>query len=435
MSFQDIVSIARSRIGEEYVFGAMVNYTDSTHNGPWDCAEFATWCTYQATGLLIGAEPDDPRNGDAYTGFWADDAVSSGLVVSVDEALRNAGYMLLRVPIRGRIGHIAISVGNGRDVVEAASSSLGVVERSAEGRIWDYGVRIPDSHDFTDIVAPGGQLFFRASRNPRYDHRVERIQTALRDAGFNPGPIDGKFGVATETAVAQFQRARGLVVDGVVGPETGRALGLPFWDGNADDDAGASDITNDPNDDSKDYLTTPTPNFRSLVDGGVFSDNPHRGGGKRAFRTNNPGAINFAFGGGGAWQARIPGFVGRTFADSAGNKTAIYEAPEQGIAAWYHLFVERYGLDADTPVSIRELSRRYAGVATWMHASARSYVAGWVRYSNGELEADSRVTFSDDRSVEAFAFGCFGHELGEATALGADQIRHGIKLGRTLEAD
>lgn len=53
---------------------------------------------------------------------------------------------------------------------------------------------------------------------------VARLQWLLRVHGFPPGPLDGRFGPATEAAVKAFQRARGLVPDGIVGPRTRRAL-------------------------------------------------------------------------------------------------------------------------------------------------------------------------------------------------------------------
>src|SRR5215216_4176596 len=58
---------------------------------------------------------------------------------------------------------------------------------------------------------------------------VKELQRALQRAGFDPGPIDGKFGPVTAEAVRSFQAARGLVVDGIVGPQTWRALFETFY--------------------------------------------------------------------------------------------------------------------------------------------------------------------------------------------------------------
>jgi len=46
----------------------------------------------------------------------------------------------------------------------------------------------------------------------------------LRRAGFNPGGTDGTFGARTRAAVEQYQRARRLDVDGIVGTQTMAAL-------------------------------------------------------------------------------------------------------------------------------------------------------------------------------------------------------------------
>ncbi len=50
------------------------------------------------------------------------------------------------------------------------------------------------------------------------------IQIRLQKNGFNPGPIDGIRGRNTINAVKRFQEARGLLVDGIVGPQTFKAL-------------------------------------------------------------------------------------------------------------------------------------------------------------------------------------------------------------------
>jgi immune inhibitor A len=53
---------------------------------------------------------------------------------------------------------------------------------------------------------------------------VARLQLALANLGFDPGPKDGIFGPKTDAAVRAYQAARGLVVDGIVGPKTWAAI-------------------------------------------------------------------------------------------------------------------------------------------------------------------------------------------------------------------
>lgn len=54
--------------------------------------------------------------------------------------------------------------------------------------------------------------------------RGKEIQTALRNAGYSPGSIDGRIGRQTRDAIKAFQRANNLAVDGKVGQETWRLL-------------------------------------------------------------------------------------------------------------------------------------------------------------------------------------------------------------------
>lgn len=56
---------------------------------------------------------------------------------------------------------------------------------------------------------------------------VRQIQTRLKNWGYYSGSVDGIYGTQTKNAVIYFQRKNGLAVDGVAGPSTLSALGLP----------------------------------------------------------------------------------------------------------------------------------------------------------------------------------------------------------------
>lgn len=56
---------------------------------------------------------------------------------------------------------------------------------------------------------------------------VRELQTRLQRWGYYDGPISSIYGEQTFEAVKRFQRANGLTADGVVGPQTRAALGMP----------------------------------------------------------------------------------------------------------------------------------------------------------------------------------------------------------------
>ncbi|MBU4304637.1 MAG: peptidoglycan-binding protein [Candidatus Omnitrophica bacterium] len=55
-------------------------------------------------------------------------------------------------------------------------------------------------------------------------NRIKKIQRMLKNAGFYKGNIDGKNGLQTKNAVKEFQKAKGLEADGVVGTKTWNEL-------------------------------------------------------------------------------------------------------------------------------------------------------------------------------------------------------------------
>ncbi len=58
-------------------------------------------------------------------------------------------------------------------------------------------------------------------------NEVRNIQTKLANWGYYDGSVDGIYGYLTYSAVRNFQAKNGLTVDGIAGPQTLAALGLP----------------------------------------------------------------------------------------------------------------------------------------------------------------------------------------------------------------
>ncbi|MCX7935644.1 MAG: peptidoglycan-binding protein [Planctomycetota bacterium] len=59
-----------------------------------------------------------------------------------------------------------------------------------------------------------------AKKHIRVNASVKSVQLALKNAGFNPGPIDGICGERTIAAIRAFQAKEGLKQDGIVGSQT-----------------------------------------------------------------------------------------------------------------------------------------------------------------------------------------------------------------------
>jgi putative chitinase len=55
---------------------------------------------------------------------------------------------------------------------------------------------------------------------------VTKLQTKLKELGFDPGDVDGNFGPGTKKALIAFQQSKGLQADGIAGSQTIGALQL-----------------------------------------------------------------------------------------------------------------------------------------------------------------------------------------------------------------
>jgi peptidoglycan hydrolase-like protein with peptidoglycan-binding domain len=73
----------------------------------------------------------------------------------------------------------------------------------------------------TEEKYSAARLTRAASRGVSTEHPSGKdIQTALVNAGFDPGTLDGKLGKKTRQAIKDFQKANALDADGKVGKRT-----------------------------------------------------------------------------------------------------------------------------------------------------------------------------------------------------------------------
>jgi len=159
-------------------------------------------------------------------------------------------------------------------------------------------------------------------------------------------------------------------------------------------------------------------NYRSLA-GGFYSSTPEdKASGPVSIRMNNPGAIN-----GAAWIRAWPGYVGE-IETTPGNKSTIFETPEQGAAVWYEL-MRRYRLHGVK--TVEGIITRYGGQQNYTR-----YVT-FVATRTG-LAPDTEIALAgDDTTLLMFAKAMFAYEAGRDTPLSDGQILYGFNLARKVD--
>lgn len=226
-----ILDIARRHLGQKYEFTPTPDYDDPDWKGPFDCAEYASYCTFRAYGIPYGVVADPANRYNSYSGYWQRDAEKNGIKISWRDALHIPGAILLRYPPSHQpppYGHVAISLGNGGDTYEARGKQFGVVQYTATGRSWNTGVLVPGVlYDMPNAIGSDFLLFKVLDPPAGYSPIVEELQNRLVALGLlAKAQVNGIYDVTTAEAVSKFQDQKGVVSDGEVGPETGGLLGL-----------------------------------------------------------------------------------------------------------------------------------------------------------------------------------------------------------------
>lgn len=184
-------------------------------------------CRYSAQFFKnAGAWYSTPEVGDVIFFFCSGDINHQGIVVSVGNGL------------------VATVEGNSSDMVARRSYSIAAGNIAGYGRPkWSVVVdQDPDAaEDEGHANLPAGEPAAPAApassycaytyavrvnllKKGCYGPQVANMQRLLRDHGFDPGEIDGKFGPATKEALMAFQTVAGIPVDGEWGGESFNAM-------------------------------------------------------------------------------------------------------------------------------------------------------------------------------------------------------------------
>ena len=185
------VRYALDQLGKPYQWGG---------NGPssYDCSGL-TAMAYRAAGVTI------PR-----VSRWQ---YGAGTRIPVHGlAAGDLVFYARNTHVPATIDHVGLYLGWGR-MVEAANRSVPIRIASIwRSGLMPYGVRPATS---SRKMLP---IYYR-----QRGAGVSAVQTRLRSNGYCLA-VDGEFGPVTRARVRRFQAAHGLVIDGVVGPQTWGAL-------------------------------------------------------------------------------------------------------------------------------------------------------------------------------------------------------------------
>lgn len=223
---------------------------DNTHGystvkrwGPdYDCSSFVI-SAFEQAGIPVKTK------GASFTGNIKAIFTSLGFKDVTNAVNRNTGAGIQRGDVLlNTLFHVAVSQGNGK-LVHARSNDGHFASGDQSGKEiikdqayfnypWNYVLRYagedagtsapPVLSDDPNLPIEETPAYWppRQIKNGMKGGDVAVAQAILNARGYNCGEIDGDFGIKTSNMVMAFQGESGLVIDGIVGPATWKALGV-----------------------------------------------------------------------------------------------------------------------------------------------------------------------------------------------------------------
>lgn len=235
----DLARLVQTKLGQPYVYGAVGQvmtetmirgfakdnpktytsaYLTKTLNAvgkqAFDCAGLIKFCAWGNTSNL--------KYYYAATDISANTAFKYAPVIGYPSAIPEVPGLCVRFD-----GHIGVYIGGGY-VVEARGVDFGVVKTRLADRPWTHWMQYPGV-DYTGTETAASTASATTKLTLRKGNKgavVKAMQMQLLVLGYKLPKYgaDGDFGSETEAAVKAFQKAKGLVVDGIVGPKTNEKL-------------------------------------------------------------------------------------------------------------------------------------------------------------------------------------------------------------------
>lgn len=168
----------------------------------FDCRGFTYWLLKQVGITIDGQGATSQYNHAANWVQKGDIAEMPNVVCCVFQKSGN------------KMQHTGMHIGNGVII----HCSANVQEGKTSQKAWThYAIPVGLYGDIPPVTHP-------TLKKGSSGEAVKLLQKLLNQKRFNCGAADGKFGVKTENAVKQFQKANGLTADGICGKKTWAAL-------------------------------------------------------------------------------------------------------------------------------------------------------------------------------------------------------------------